>query len=149
MIRLKSLVIFHISNFYWAIENMQCPLNKNTTFINKGISCAIAVVIDQRYVTANFSWTCALVLLKWNDGRVCHCHMSVCAWGFTQASRLNFPTLLSTMVPSYIFELGSNLAKPAFVVLCSSQMAQHTLRTSKSVSVVSPSFLCSKWSKAI
>ena len=43
------------------------------------------------------------------------------------------------IVPCKIFELHLILAKSAVIVLSSLQTAQHTLKTSKSASMVSPS----------
>ena len=62
-----------------------------------------------------------LFSLKLNDGPFRH--VSTCAWGFTPASGLNFPSSFSTIVPCNIFELCSTLAKRAVVVFSPSQTA--------------------------
>ena len=45
---------------------MQCPLNKNIAFIDKGISLAIVVNIDLLYVTTNFLMNMC-TFFNWNQ----------------------------------------------------------------------------------
>ena len=54
--------------------------------------------------------------------------------------RIQFSKFIELNCAFNIFELRSTLAKPAFVVLSSSQTEQRTLKKSKSASMVSPSF---------
>ena len=82
-----------------------------------------------------------LFLLKSNDGRFCN--VSACAWGFIPTSEINFPRSRRKIAPCKKFELHLTLAKPAVVVLSSLQTARRTLKTSKSASIVFPSFFMS------
>ena len=85
-----------------------------------------------------FSWTCTLAFIeiKWLSlpSSVCLCFRNY------SSKQIKFSKFVEYDVRCNIFELRSTLAKPAVVVLTSSQTAQRTLKTSKSASMVSPSF---------
>ena len=60
---------------------------------------------------------------------------------FIPAIQLNFPRSRRMIEPCKFFELHLTLAKPAVVVLSSLHTVWCTLKTSKSASIVFPSFL--------
>ena len=94
-----------MGNAHWEDTWLQCTFNKNITFIDKGISWAIVGQFCGRHQHALWHIQLShedahLFLLKSNDGSFRH---KSCAWGFTPASELNFPSLaifLSSARPS-------------------------------------------------
>ena len=144
MMRLKPSEIFSSDMFPVftpAIANMQCPFSceQQHSFYRWGNFMSICrrhrLALCHCQVTHE---RVHLFLLKSNDGSFCN--MSSCAWGFIQASWLNFPRSRRTIAPCKLFKFHLTLAKPAVVVLPSLQTEQRTLKTSKSASMVFPSF---------
>ena len=136
MMCLKSYVIFHVFSFYSSHCKYAMPFQQQHSFYRwvnfMHISRHLWSIGSLSPQT--FSWTCALVFIemKWPSLPSC---ARLCL-RIDSGKQIKFPRL----VPCKSFELHSTLAKPAVVALSFSQMGLRTLKTSRSASMVSPSF---------
>ena len=139
---LWNFFLWHVSSFYSSHSKHAMPFQQQHSFYRWGKFMSTCSrhrpALCHRQLTHERAH---LFLLKSNDGRFCN--VSACAWGFIPTSVINFPHLRRKIAPCKKFELHLTLAKPAVVVLSSLQTARRTLKTSKSASIVFPSFFMS------
>ena len=131
--------LWQLSSFYSSHSKHAMPFQQQHSFYRWGKFMSTCSrhrpALSHRQLTHERAH---LFLLKSNDS--CFCNVSACAWGFIPASGLNFPRSRCMIAPCKLFELHLTLAKPAVVILSSLQSARRTLKTSKSASMVFPSF---------
>ena len=129
--------LWHVCSFYSSHSKNSTPFQQQHSIYQLGNFMSICrqhlVALYHSQLTLERGH---LFLMKSND--CCFCNVSSCAWGFIPASRLNFPRLCRTIAPWKLFELHLILVKP--VVLTSWLTLLHTLKASKSGSILFPSF---------